>query len=535
MSICPEFASAAVAAPHRLAAQTGQTLLAMGANAIETMVGMAATVAVAYPHMNALGGDGVWLIREPGGRVRALEACGFAGADATIRRYFDLGHERKIPERGPLAALVTPGAVDGWRCALELSAALGGKTPLADLLSDAVRLAREGCPVSASEARTKPHLFDALKEAPGFADAYLVDGAPAPEGHLRTSERLAGTLEQLAHAGLRDFYRGDAGREIAADLARIGAPIARTDLEKTEARWRAPLSLRLADATVFNAPPPTQGLASLMILGLFERLGVARADSFEWTHGLVEATRRAFRVRAQTCVDPMRAPDDFMRWLEADTLEREAAAISMTRAAPFALTQGPGDTVWMGAIDASGLAVSYIQSTYWEYGSGCVLPATGVLMSNRGCAFSLDEDSPRALAPGLRPFHTLNPPLAAFDDGRVVAYGSMGGDGQPQFQAQILSRLRFGADPLQAVEAPRFLLGHTWGQDIWGEASDSLKLEARFDPSLVARLKRAGHEIEEKDASFADLFGHAGMVLRHAKGRLQAAHDPRADGGALGL
>jgi len=189
----------------------------------------------------------------------------------------------------------------------------------------------------------------------------------------------------------------------------------------------------------------------------------------------------------------------------------------------------------MGAVDASGLAVSYIQSTYWEYGSGCVLPATGVLMSNRGCAFSLDEDSPRALAPGLRPFHTLNPPLAAFDDGRVIVYGSMGGDGQPQFQAQILTRLRFGADPLQAVEAPRFLLGRTWGQDIWSEDSDALKLEGRFDPSLVARLKRAGHEVEECDAPFADVFGHAGMIVRHAKGRVQAAHDPRADGGALGL
>lgn len=534
MTSCPEFAVAAVAAPHRLAAETGRTLLAMGANAIEAMVGMGATIAVVYPHMNALGGDGVWLIREPGGRVRALEACGFAGAGATIRRYFDLGFEKKIPERGPLAALTTPGAVDGWRCALELSAALGGRLALADLLAPAMACARDGYAVSASEARTQPHLFEALKTAPGFSEAFLVEGARAPQGHMRKDERLAATLERLAHAGLRDFYRGDVGREIAADLARIGAPIARADIEKTQARWRPPLDVRLSDARVFNAPPPTQGLASLMILGMFERLiedaGEIRAESFEHAHGLVEATKRAFAVRDFACVDPMRAPDDVAQWLEPQALERAAARISMSRAAPWPVKSDPGDTVWMGAIDANGLAVSYIQSTYWEYGSGCVLPATGVLMNNRGCAFSLDESAPRALAPGLRPFHTLNPPLIAFDDGRVAVYGAMGGDGQPQFQAQVLSRLRMGANPAQAVEAPRFLLGRTWGED-----SDTLKCEARFDPSLLAKLRRAGHEVEEHPAAFADLFGHAGLLVRRPDGRIHGAHDPRADGDALGL
>jgi len=538
MSACPDFASAAVAAPHRLAAETGRTLLAMGANAIEAMVGMAATMAVVGPQANGLGGEGVWLIREPGGRVRALEACGVAGAGATIRRYVEHGHERAIPDRGPFAALLAPAAVDGWRCALELSAALGGKLPLADLLADAIRHAREGYAVSPGEARARPHAFDALKDAPGFARAFLVEGALAPEGFLRKAEPLAATLERLAHAGLRDFHRGDVGREIALDLARIDAPVARADIEKTEARWRAPLSVRLSGATIFNAPPPTQGLASLMILGLFERLDGARPESFEWTHGLVEATKRAFHLRAQACVDPWHAPDDLARWLEPDAVAREASAISMTQAAPFAFMREPDASVWMGAVDAKGLAVSCLQSNGGEYGSGCVLPATGVLMSNRGCAFSLDADSPRALAPGLRPFLTLNPPLAAFEDGRVAVFGCTGGNGQPQGQAQILARLRLGADPLQASAAPRFLLDRAAHEDRepdrkTGEAT--LRMEDGFDPSLVARLKRAGHAIEEQAAPLADSFGHAGLLLRYRSGRVQGAHDPRADGDALGL
>lgn len=529
MAFTPTFSSAAVAAPHSAAAAAGQTILAQGGNAIEAMTAMAATIAVVYPHMNSLGGDAFWLIREPKGRVRYVEACGFAGEKATIGYYHGLGHD-VIPARGPLAALTTPGAIDGWRCALELSHAMGGRIPLADLLSDAVRHAREGCAVSASEARTVPNRFEELKEAPGFAATYLVDGRTPEAGHIRKMERIAATLEQLAHAGLRDFYRGDVGREIAADLEKIGAPVSRADVERTEARWREPLSVRLNDATVWNAPPPTQGLAALVLLGVYERLGVRRGESFEFVHGLVEATKRAFAIRDRICTDWDRTPERPELHLEPDALARQAAAVSMSRAAPYPAPFDKGDTVWMGAIDGDGMAVSYIQSTYWEFGSGCVLPTTGVLMQNRGVSFSLDAQALNALEPGRRPFHTLNPPIAVFDDGRVVSYGSMGGDGQPQFQSQIFTRLRNGMPPDRAVDAPRFLLGRTWGED-----SASLKLEDRFDPSVVTALRRAGHEVDVANAEYSDAFGHAGMLVRHPNGRIEAAHDPRSDGGAMGL
>jgi gamma-glutamyltranspeptidase len=530
MSSSPEFAFAAVAAPHSAAAAAGQAALVQGGDALEAMVAMAATIAVVYPHMNGLGGDGVWLIREPGGKVRCLEALGFAGSRATIRSYFKLGHEKTLPARGPLAALTTPGAVAGWAQALELSRARTGRLPLPDLLRDAIRHAREGCPVSPCEARTQPNRFEDLKEAPGFAAAFLDKGEIAKAGDLRRQPKLADTFEHLAHAGLKDFYRGDIAREMASDLAAMGSPVTREDLGKQDARWRQPLSVRLRDATIFNAPPPTQGLASLMILGVFERLNASRPGSFEHIHGLVEATKLAFAVRDRECADFTWPTSDPERWLAPDELERQAQSISMTRAAPFPLPASNGDTVWMGAIDKSGLAVSYIQSIYWEWGSGCVLPSTGVLMNNRGLAFSLDEKSVQALHPGRRPFHTLNPPLAAFDDGRVATYGSMGGDGQPQFQAQVLSQLRSGIAPDAAVDAPRFLLGRTWGDE-----SVSLKLEDRFDPSIVRALERAGHEVEVSQDERSDAFGHAGVLVRAANGRIRAAHDPRSDGGAAGL
>ena len=530
MTDTPTFTTAAVAAPHSRAAEAGRDVLAQGGNAIEAMVAMAATIAVVYPHMNAIGGDGFWLVREPSGKVHYLEACGPAGAGATIARYRDAGYD-SIPSRGPLAALTVPGAVGGWALALELAKALGGRMPLDILLANALSAARDGYPVSPCEARTIPNEEAALLEAPGYRETYCdPDGTRPKAGEIRKPKALGDTLDQLAHAGLADFYRGDIAREMAVDLENIGSPVTRADLKKYEARTRAALSLKLPGVTLYNAPPPTQGLAALVILGLFERLGVRGAENFEHIHGLVEATKRGLHLRDRVCTDYEQLLHDPLSFLEPGWLDAEAAKIDMKRAAPFPLPAATGDTVWMGAIDSKGVSVSYIQSIYWDYGSGCVLPKTGVLMQNRGISFSLDPKAVNPLTPGRRPFHTLNPPLAVFNDGRVLSYGSMGGDGQPQFQAQVFSRIRFGQGLARAVEAPRFLLGKTWGA-----SSTNLKLEGMFDGNIVDLLDRAGHDIDLRSAPREDLFGHAGALMRLKNGGVEATHDPRADGGAMGL
>jgi gamma-glutamyltranspeptidase/glutathione hydrolase len=539
----PEFTAAAVCAPHASAAQTGRNMLALGANAVEAVVAMAATLCVVHPQANSLGGDGFWLIREPKGRVHYLQACGFAGAGATIKLYRGIGYDFAPPARGPLAALATPGLVDGWRCALELSAAFGGRMPLADLLSDAMGHAREGYCVSAVEARLSPRDFEALKDAPGFADAFLVEGERAKQGHVRSAPRLHVILEQLAHAGLRDFYRGDVGRELAADLADIEAPITRADIERTNARWRSPLNLDMRGASLWGSPPPTHGLAGLVLQGLFERLEAARSDSFEHVHALVEASKRARAIADLVCADFDHSLEDPAQFLTRAALEREAAAISMSRAASMAMdpasAQGSAflgsawqGSAWLGAVDDKGLAVSYVQSIGSEFGSGCVLRTTGILMQDRADGFSLDGDALNALAPGRQPRHFMNPALAAFDDGRIAVYGAGGGhcEGIAQIQAQILTRLRYGMRVDATIDAPRFLLNHAQGDEI-----ASLKMEDRFDPSVLSALRRAGHEIEINNATHSDRFSHAGLLMRWPKGRIDGAHDPRGDGAALGL
>jgi gamma-glutamyltranspeptidase/glutathione hydrolase len=516
-----------VTAPHRAAAEAGAEILREGGNALEAMIATAATIAVVYPHMNGIGGDAFMTIAEPDKPPRAVEACGRAGSLATIERYRKLGHDM-VPERGPDAALTVAGAVSGWQAAFEIATALGGRIPRADLLGDAVRRAKEGIAVSRSQAAMTAEELETLHPVPGFAAHFLIDGKPPEAGARLVAERLADTLDHLARAGFDDFYRGDIAAEIAADLEAVGAPVTRDDLRRHAARVVKPLSVTLSDATVFNTPPPTQGIASLMILGLFDRLKAGRGESFAHHHGLIEAVKRAFLVRDAEVADPD-FTGEVTGFLDPAFLDAEAARIDMQRAAPWPAGRDRGDTIWAGAIDSAGRAVSFIQSLYFEFGSGVVLPRTGITWQNRGSSFSLDPSHHNRLAPGRRPFHTLNPPLARFRDGRTMVYGSMGGDGQPQFQAQVFTRaMRFGMDLGEAIAAPRWRLGRTWGDGPVGVA-----MEDRFDPDLVEALARAGHEVVVLPEAYSDGMGHAGAIVRRADGRLFGASDPRSDGAAV--
>jgi gamma-glutamyltranspeptidase/glutathione hydrolase len=517
-----------VCAPHAGAVETGRTILAEGGNAIEAMVAMAATIAVVYPHMNHLGGDAFWLIHEPSGRVRAIMAAGRAGGEALPELYRE--HET-IPPRGPLAALTVPGAVGGWMLAREAAKANGGTMPLSVLLSAATKAARYGYVVSRSQAQLTEEKLDELAPVPGFGQTFLIaDKAPAAGTKLR-QPALAETLDQLVHAGLDDFYRGDIGREIAADLAAIGSPITRADLTNYEATVAEPLRVDLPWGTSYNTDAPTQGVASLMILALFARLGVTEPEGFDHVHGLVEATKRALRLRDRVITDPDYLPHVLDRCLVPGFIAGEAMKIDRRKAARWPLGPGEGDTVWMGAADTSGLVVSYIQSLYWEFGSGCVLPSTGVLMQNRGASFSLRRGSVNLLAPGRLPFHTLNPALAVLKDGRVMGYGAMGGDGQPQTQAAVFTRHVTFREPLpEAIERPRWVLGRTWGKPL-----TRLRIESRIDGNVVDALEAAGHDVEILSESYSDVMGHAGAVVLHGDGTCEGAHDPRADGGAAGV
>lgn len=512
-------------APHHLAAQAGRDVLRDGGSAIEATVAIAATLAVVYPHMTGIGGDGFWLIREADGRVHAIDACGRAAQAATLDAY---AGQAGIQWRGPGAANTVNGTVSGWALAL---AGSESRLPLARLLEDAIALARDGVAVTAGGAQIAAAKGAELRVQPGaYAAIFEPAGRPLREGDTLRQPHLADTLQRLAEAGLDDLYRGELARAVAEDLAAFGSPLALADLHMHRAEASVPLHVRVGDATVYNHAPPTQGLASLLILALFDRLQAQQADGFDHVHGLVEATKQAFLIRDAHVGDPAYMTLDPQALLDdAAALDALAARIDPARALPWPQPSQAGDTCWFGAIDGEGRAVSCIQSTYFEFGSGLVLPRTGITWQNRGCSFRLAPDGWNALKPGRKPFHTLNPALAVFDDGRVLSYGTMGGEGQPQTQAAVFTRYaRFGVPLQQAVTAPRWLLGRTWGED-----STSLKLESRFDPALVQALGEAGHAVELL-ADFTPVMGHAGALLRDADGTLSGAADPRSDGGVAG-
>jgi gamma-glutamyltranspeptidase len=512
-----------VTSPHHRASQAGLNVLDAGGTAIEAAVATAAALAVVYPHMNSIGGDGFWLIAEPGEEPIAIDASGRAAAGATAERYQGLN---AIPWRGGLAACTVAGTVSGWKLALELNAQRGGGMSLDDILRDAIGLAEGGIVVTNGLSETIAEKAAELSLQAGFNAVFRPgDVTPAPGAVLR-QVALAETLKRLATDGLDDFYRGGLAADMAADLARLGSPLTAADLANHAASQVKPLTVRAGDARLFNLPPPTQGIASLLILALYDRLATARLDSVEHLHGLIEATKLAFVMRNNSVGDPERSLFKPQALLDDHrALDRMAQQINPDRAAPWPQPSSDGDTVWLGVTDRRGQMVSLIQSTYFEFGSGLVLPKTGVTWQNRGCSFSLKGSGPNRLLPGAKPFHTLNPAMALFDDGRMMSYGTMGGEGQPQTQAAIFTRYALYGQELQAaVTAPRWLLGRTWGQD-----SVTLKLEDRFPRAVTDRLRSMGHAVEIV-APFTSLMGHAGAIVRHPDGGLAGACDPRSDG-----
>ena len=511
-----------VTAPHHLAAEAGLGVLREGGNAVEATVAVAATLAVVYPHMTGIGGDGFWLISEPDGRVHAVHGCGGAAAGADLALYAGLD---AVPTRGPLAANTVAGTISAWGTAL---AQADGMLPLDRLLRDAIAHAEAGVAVTAGGAAIAAGKGAELRAQPGaYAAIFEPQGGPLRAGELLRQPMLARTLRQLATNGLDAFYTGALADLIADDLAALGSPLARADFTAHRATQPEPLHVGIAGARLYNSAPPTQGIASLLILALFDRLHAANCDGFDHVHGLIEATKQAFLWRDRHDGDPA--------WMDADpqalldrgaSLDAMATTIDPARAFAWPLPSQWGDTCWFGAADRKGRVVSAIQSTYFEFGSGLVLPQTGITWQNRGSSFRLAESGWNALKPGRKPFHTLNPALAKFDDGRVMAYGTMGGEGQPQTQAALFTRYaRYGADLQEAISAPRWLLGRTWG-----ETSTTLKLEDGFADSLYAELAAAGHDVE-RVGPLTSTMGHAGAIVRHADGRLEGATDPRSDGG----
>ncbi|MEP7729798.1 gamma-glutamyltransferase family protein [Marinomonas primoryensis] len=520
----------AFTAPHFKATETGRKILEQGGTAIEAMVAAAATIAVVYPHMNGLGGDGFWLVSEPGKTPVGIDASGKAAELATLGFY--CGHD-SIPTRGGKAALTMAGAVAGWQEALAVSqewqaASNAQNLPLSTLLDDAIQLAKNGSAVTKTYVDASKKTFADLVHVQGFNEAFLTAGGLYKEGDNLTLPVLAKTLEQLAEKGLDDFYHGDIAARLSKDLATAESPIRLADFNSYQAKRVAPLQVKTSVGSLYNLPAPTQGIASLLILALYDKLYKQGKTATDMAHLLIECTKQAFIARNQFVTDESRLAMDLSSLLDDEQLEKMCHDIALEQAQPWPHQAKHGDTVWMGACDNEGRMVSYIQSLYWEFGSGVVSPSTGIVWNNRGSSFSLDKDSLQALSPNLKPFHTLNPAFAELNDGRRMSYGTMGGEGQPQTQAALFSRYVYHGMPLdQAISEGRWLLGRTWG-----DVSHNLKVEGDFAEIAADELVKRGHDLVIVD-SCNELMGHAGAVVLHQDGHADAATDPRSDGSAI--
>lgn len=521
----------AFTAPHRRASEVGLAVLEEGGSAVDAMVAAAAAISVLYPHMNSLAGDGFWLIQSPGETPKAIDACGTAAQGASQDSYRDRGLAA-IPERGALSALTLGGTVNGWQRARELAGQKQSLLPLKALLSPAIALARQGITVTESLAAASRKVAGALGDPTQAAHReyqriFTDRGAPLTAGSVLKNPDLGALLEHLGQAGLDSFYRGELAQHLGAELERAGSPIRAQDLAGYQASVVTPLGVNTRFGRCYNLPPPTQGVASLLILALYDRMYDPQWTEAERVHALVEATKQAFRVRDREVADPsqmVRRPD---HWLSEPELKFMASQVG-ERAQPWPHIAEPGDTVWMGAKDKDGTLVSFIQSIYWEFGSGVVLPDTGMVWNNRGLSFSLDPGHRRALRPGTKPFHTLNPAMALLKDGRRISYGCMGGEGQPQTQAALLTRYLYDGLPLdEAIGRGRWLLGRTWG-----DSDDDLKLEQDLADAIGEDLVGRGHRIKVLPAH-SELMGHAGALVALPNGPVTAASDPRSDGAGL--
>jgi gamma-glutamyltranspeptidase len=523
-----------VTCPHALASAAGVEMLRAGGTAVDAAIAASAVLSVVYPHMTSVGGDAFWLIHVArDGGVRFLDAGGCAPAAASIAAFQARGLA-EIPYRGVLPATVTvPGAVDGW---LEAHAA-HGRLPLPRLLAPAIECARDGFPVPARLVRWIVEATALLAASPEAAAIFLPDGRPPRAGQRLRNPDLARTLEAVAGGGRAAFYEGEVAREIVRWSRAHDGLVAEADFRAQRAGWGEPLASSYRGVTLYETPPPTQGVSVLQMLRLIEPFDVGAMDYLgpDHVHLLVQAKQLAFHDRDRVLADPDFVKVPVERLLSPAYAEERRRLIDMRRALPWDQVPSTGslagDTVYVAAVDADGNAASLIHSLYGVFGAGVVAGRTGIVLQNRGAYFSLDPTHPNRLEPGKCPLHTLIASLAFRGDRLWQVFGCMGADGQPQIHLQAYTAMiDFGLDVQQAVESPRWLSGR-FGLH---EPRDLLNMEGRFPERTFTELARRSHVIN-RWAAWNERAGHAhGITVDPATGTRQGGCDPRSDGAAIG-
>ena len=513
-----------VSTSQPLAAMAGLRMLMAGGNAADAAITVAAMLNVVEPMSTGIGGDCFALIYEAKtGDVHALNGSGRAPAAFGLAEAQRLKLD-KMPLLGPLPVTV-PGTASGWQALLQRF----GTRTLAECLAPAIETAETGFPVSERISAGWQRATEKLSRNNEAARVYL----PAPRpGQIHRQPDLARTFRSVAEGGAEAFYRGPLATKIAACVQSQGGYLTPGDLAAHQATWGTPIRTTYRGVEVWEHPPNGQGLAALVALNIVEGHDLAAMGYFEparW-HIMIEAMRMGMADAARYVADPQMAHVPVSGLLAKEYAARRRATIQPDRTVELVAPGQPEhkDTVYLTVVDGEGNGVSFINSLYHGFGSGLVVPGTGICLQNRGACFTLEEGHPNALAGGKRPYHTIIPGMALRDGRLWLSFGVMGGFMQPQGHLQVLvNMIDYGLAPQAALDAPRFRVDERGGSRVAIETGVPLKTRKA--------LAAIGHDLRP-ETTFSPGFGAGDIIaVDQQSGALWGAADPRKDGCAVGF
>jgi gamma-glutamyltranspeptidase / glutathione hydrolase len=509
----PVFGQSMVATTQPLAAQAGLAALRVGGNAVDAALATAITLTVVEPVMNGLGGDLFAIVSDQTG-LHGLNASGPSPAGWTRERF---AGQTAMPISG-VDSVTVPGQVAGWRALHDRF----GRLPFADLFEPAIRYARDGFPVSAYVSRLWAQQIGWFGAEPTFRDAFTIAGrAPAPGEMFRLPDQSR-TLANIAESGGDSFYSGNLARQIAAFMVERGGLLNERDLAAHRCDWVKPLNQRYAGFDVHELPPNGQGIAALLALGILEKTEqpTLPPDDPLSIHLQIEAMREAFRLTDAHVGDAAHMAVSSVELLDPASLQRIADRIMRERATPGpTLVPAGSGTVYLAVGDASGMMVSLIQSNYRGFGSGLVVPGTGISLHSRGSGFVLTPNHPNEVGSSKRPLNTIIPGFVTKDGAPVAAFGVMGGVIQPQGHVQLMSRmLASGQNPQAAIDAPRWRY----------ERDGTIRLETGVSDAVRDGLRTRGHRLGSVEPWSYET--GAGQVIWHLGDCYVGATESRRDG-----
>jgi gamma-glutamyltranspeptidase/glutathione hydrolase len=514
----PVLARNCVATSQPLAAQAGLRMMLKGGNAVDAILATAISLTVLEPTSNGIGSDAFCILWD-GKQLKGLNASGRSPAAWTPDRF--KGHAA-MPQRG-WESVTVPGAVSAW---VELSEKYG-RLPFADLFEPAIKYAADGYLLSPTISRLWASGAAELKDQPGFADTFMPQGRAVAAGEKFSSPAHAQTLQRIAETKGEAFYRGDLAEKIAAFAKQHGAALTMADLAAHTLDWVEPIGIDYRGYTLHEIPPNGQGIAALMALGMLENFDVASlpVDSPDSMHLKIEAMKLAFADINEYVSDISTMRVTPAQMLDKSYLKERAKLIDMKKAGtPSFGTPSKGGTVYLTAADESGMMVSYIQSNFSGFGSGVVVPGTGISLQNRGSGFSLKPGHANIVAPRKRPFHTIIPGFLTKGGQPLMSFGVMGGSMQAQGHMQVVSRMvDYHQNPQAASDAPRWRI----------DSGVRVGIEYGVSAETIAALKARGHDMPQADRWSTD-FGRAQLIYKMDDGYF-AASERRTDGQAVGF